>query len=69
MAEDTVDKSRMVINEGPSEDALPENEKSRDGKRGNAQDRADMYRMGKVQELRVCASLFLDMVLSITTRG
>lgn len=53
MAENTVNKSEMVFNEGPCEDALPENEKSKDAKRGNAQDRADMYRMGKVQELRV----------------
>lgn len=53
MAANTADKSEMVFNEGPFEDALPENEKSKDAKRGNAQDRADMYRMGKVQELRV----------------
>lgn len=26
-----------------------------DEKRGNADDRADMYRMGKAQEMRVCA--------------
>lgn len=58
MAENTVDKSEMVINEGPFEDALPENEKSKEVKRGNAQDRADMYRMGKVQELRVRYRLF-----------
>lgn len=60
MAENTVDKSEMVINEGPFEDALPENEKSKDVKRGNAQDRADMYRMGKVQELRVRYRLSLS---------
>lgn len=29
-----------------------------DEKRGNAADRADMYRMGKVQEMRVCAGTF-----------
>lgn len=52
------DKSEMVINEGPFEDQL-DNGKTKDAKRGNAQDRADMYRMGKVQELRVCLSLFL----------
>lgn len=56
------DKSEMVINEGPFEDQL-DNGKTKDAKRGNAQDRADMYRMGKVQELRVCLRLF-TMILS-----
>lgn len=27
-----------------------------DEKRGNAADRADMYRMGKAQEMRVCTT-------------
>lgn len=29
-----------------------------DEKRGNAADRADMYRMGKAQEMRVCTHCF-----------
>lgn len=31
-----------------------------DEKRGNAADRADMYRMGKVQEMRVCGQHHLN---------
>jgi len=36
--------------------AIGHNDDIVDEKRGNAADRADMYRMGKVQEMRVCAS-------------
>jgi hypothetical protein len=36
--------------------AIGHNDDVVDEKRGNAADRADMYRMGKVQEMRVCAS-------------
>lgn len=52
MATNMVDKSEMESSTGPVEDHL-ENDKSSDSKRGNAEDRADMYRMGKIQELRV----------------
>lgn len=58
MATNVVDKSEMVFSEGPLEDHL-ESDKTSDGKRGNARDRADMYRMGKVQELRVCGVLYI----------
>ncbi|KAJ4387736.1 hypothetical protein N0V93_008336 [Gnomoniopsis smithogilvyi] len=51
MATDVTGKSEMVFSEGPLENQL-DSEKSSDGSRGNASDRADMYRMGKVQELR-----------------
>lgn len=40
-----------------------------DEKRGNAADRADMYRMGKVQEMRVRAGWLLGFVsLSVLTQ-
>lgn len=38
-----------------------------DEKRGNAADRADMYRMGKAQEMRVCVSYSL--MYSVTDHG
>ncbi|CAN8105079.1 unnamed protein product [Discula destructiva] len=45
------DKSEVVFGGGSLEEQSESNESS-DSRRGNVADRADMYRMGKVQELR-----------------
>lgn len=47
------DKSNLTVTDGPSDqDGF---EGAADEKKGTAADRADMYRLGKTQELRVCA--------------
>lgn len=46
------EKSNFTVDNGSSEhDGL---EIAVDEKRGTADDRADMFRLGKIQELRVC---------------
>lgn len=50
------DKSNVTVDNGLSEqDGL---EAAVDEKRGTVDDRADMFRLGKTQELRVCLSRF-----------
>lgn len=53
-AENMPDKSEMVLTEGCVEtNSSPDGASSLDKKRGNDEDKAAMWRMGKIQELRV----------------